>query len=95
MKYGTPKCPECGQTLAGECDLIPGRAEVFEREDGTFEYTGNTEVFWDGQANETNEEAHVLTKYKIDARDAMGPVHDLVRVECSKAHQWDTTREDA
>lgn len=86
MKYAIPKCPECGETLQGECDFTPGVAEVSEVEDepGTFEYTGSTEMFWDGQQNEHDVETFILAEAKGEK-----PVMDkLVKVQCPEAHIW-------
>jgi hypothetical protein len=51
MKYAIPNCPECGELLRGESDLTPGCALVTRFEDGSFDYAGETDVFWDGQIN--------------------------------------------
>jgi hypothetical protein len=84
VRYQTPKCPECGEILQGECDMTPGCAEVEELPDGTFDYTGNTEMFWDGQVNEHDLEVTTLAFAKGET-----PVLDkLVRVQCHNAHMW-------
>lgn len=80
MKYAIPKCPECGEVLQGECDYTPGCAEVEEVEPGVFEYTGSTDMFWDGQVNERDLE-RVIKGEKQDT---------LSRVQCHNGHQWDT-----
>ncbi len=87
MKYSKPNCPECGEVLAGECDYIPARARVYRLEDGSFDYTGDTEEFWDGQSNEIEIERHILTR-----AGHKPPKSSKIRVECYKGHQWETRR---
>lgn len=52
MRYAIPHCPECGKVVAGERDYTPGLALVMQLEDGSFEYEGETDMYWDGQVNE-------------------------------------------
>jgi hypothetical protein len=98
VTYGTPKCPECGETLMGECDMIPSCARVTERPDGGFDYEGDTEVFWDGQVNRNAYDRSVLIAERFvlaDTEDEM-PAHlRLVSVQCAFGHEWNTTKEDA
>lgn len=49
--YEISRCPECGETLRGEEDLIPGTALVQEYDTDLFEYDGETVVDWNGQSN--------------------------------------------
>lgn len=45
-------CPECGDVVHGTCEIIPGTAVLHENDDGSFEYSGWTDVCWDGQRSE-------------------------------------------
>src|SRR2546429_272284 len=48
MTITPSSCPECGAQIKGTCDVIPGTARVFQNEDGTFEFSGETDVHWGG-----------------------------------------------
>lgn len=45
-------CPECGGTVHGTCELIPGTAVLQQSEGDGFEYSGWTDICWDGQRTE-------------------------------------------
>lgn len=60
MRLLTPTCPECGEPAQWTVDCIPGGALIDLDEDGTFEYAGETKMFWDGQTTETDEEGRLL-----------------------------------
>ena len=49
MKITPAICPECGESVLGTVDEIPGVACVVANDDGSFDYSGETTVFWDGQ----------------------------------------------
>lgn len=51
MNYEIPKCPECNKIAIGEMDMIPAIANVFLDDDGSFQYTGDTNIDWDSQKN--------------------------------------------
>lgn len=59
MKFEQDHCPECGEELRGTCDTIPGCAVMSRQENGSYEYVGETDVFWDGQMSEKDEEGKV------------------------------------
>lgn len=85
MRYRLPNCPTCGRDVDGEADYVPGRALVTRLTDGSYEYDGETDMFWDGQMNELEiERLHGFTK---------SPATN-VRVECRAAHTWETERYD-
>jgi hypothetical protein len=53
---GQLQCPECGGGIAGSLDVLHGRAEMFRADDeGTFEFSGSTEMFYDEQRNVATE----------------------------------------
>ena len=49
-------CPKCGEAdQIAEIDLIPGYAMILGvKNDGSIEWTGDTEVDWDGQRPASN-----------------------------------------
>ena len=49
MRLNPSKCPQCGQQAKGTLETIPGVARLLFDEDGRAEYTGSTDVCWDGQ----------------------------------------------
>jgi hypothetical protein len=57
MRFTPDVCPDCGEPIYGTCDMIPGAALLTANDDGTFDYSGETDVFWDGQTtNEAGED---------------------------------------
>jgi len=42
-----------GSPIVGTSELTPGMAEVTFHEDGTWDYAGETDVYWDGQTTVT------------------------------------------
>lgn len=49
MLFKAPLCPTCGKTADGTLDVIYGIALAHRNEDGSFDYSGETEVDWDSQ----------------------------------------------
>jgi len=49
MKITPSKCPKCGEPVRGTVERLTGCAQLFENEDGTFEYDGTTDIWWDEQ----------------------------------------------
>lgn len=49
MKFGTPKCPTCGELASSTLERILGSAELTFDDDGIAEYTGDTRISWDTQ----------------------------------------------
>lgn len=55
MTFDPPQCPECGADPQGTSETIPGCAQFEKQEDGSYEYSGYTEPFWDGQMTDTDD----------------------------------------
>jgi hypothetical protein len=74
---GKQFCPECGDLALGSTDLVPGAAYIDFQPDGSFDWAGETEVFWDGQYN---------------ARPDGSPVPmGTIRLQCPTwVHEWET-----
>lgn len=49
MKIQNPKCPTCGHVAKGILESLYCLAGIACAEDGTAEYAGESEVFWDSQ----------------------------------------------
>lgn len=60
LRFTPDKCPECGEPAWGEVDTLQGVAGLDRSEDGTYEWTGNTEVDWNAQEPVTDSEGRVL-----------------------------------
>lgn len=76
MKFGTMKCPECGEQAAGTLETVTGRAEFDEPdEDGNVEYSGETQIFWDGQMTVTKIENEI----------------EYATLLCHEGHEWKST----
>jgi hypothetical protein len=59
MTFGIPQCPECGKDPDGTIDTIQACAGVFKNDDGSFDYEGYTNIYWDSQFTDTDDEGHV------------------------------------
>lgn len=49
MRFDKPTCPECGEEAEAILDMVPGLARIGAHDDGTFEYSGETDIWWDDQ----------------------------------------------
>jgi hypothetical protein len=52
LKIEIPYCPDCNSSARGTVETVPACAEFELGSDGTADYSGNTEAFWEEQ--ETN-----------------------------------------
>lgn len=43
------RCPECGELARGTIETVNGVAEFVIEEDGTVDYSGRTDIWWDEQ----------------------------------------------
>jgi hypothetical protein len=55
MKITPSVCPECGLDVYGTCDQVASTVLLDQQEDGTFEYSGESEMHWDTSTTETND----------------------------------------
>jgi len=53
MKITPTQCPECGARINGTLDWIPAVALLAETTPGSFAYTGESDIIWDGQHTQT------------------------------------------
>lgn len=76
MKFDKPNCPECGEIAIGTVDMVPARSRIFQTADGSFEYEGDTELFWE-------------TQYSV-GQDGFLPSKDgePLMLECEEGHEW-------
>jgi len=59
MHFEPLNCPKCGKPARGILETLSGVAELHLNEDGTIEYSGATEVFWDEQKTVLNDAGQV------------------------------------
>jgi len=59
MRFDPPQCPQCGQLAKGTLESIPGLARLLLDEDGSAEYAGSTDVYWDDQETIRDEQGRV------------------------------------
>lgn len=59
MRFNPIECPECGKTARGTLEHLSGVALLGVYEDGTADYEGDTEVFWDEQRSVQDEQGRV------------------------------------
>lgn len=60
MKLVTPNCPRCGRPAKGTLENILGIALINIEKDGTFEYSGETDVDWDCQETALDDHGNVM-----------------------------------
>jgi hypothetical protein len=51
MKIKPSKCEECGRPVVGFVDKIPGCVARVFKDKGQWDFTGDTEVNWNGQVH--------------------------------------------
>jgi hypothetical protein len=79
MRLHRPVCPECGELAIGTIERLSGRAEFTAvAENGTTEYSGETEVWWEEQ------------KTALQNDSAPESDENLPLVICPNAHDWAT-----
>ena len=79
MKLHKPLCPECGEPAHGTVERLSGYAQFTPlKEDGSTEYSGWTEIWWDEQRT---------VHQKEDGPE--GP-DNLPLVVCPNGHDWPT-----
>jgi hypothetical protein len=55
MRFDPLFCPECGEMARGTLETITGVAEFDASDNGSVEYSGYTEINWDGQETVTDD----------------------------------------
>jgi hypothetical protein len=60
LKIDPATCPTCGKPAHATADLVPGNALLDDNGDGTFEYSGETKMCWDGQYTDTDKDGLAL-----------------------------------
>lgn len=53
MQFEPSNCPECNEEPAGTLEDLTACAEFEKQPDGSYEYSGYTEVYWDSQMTRT------------------------------------------
>ncbi len=82
MRLHQPVCPVCGELAIGTIERLSGRAEFASvAADGTAEYSGQTQVWWEEQK----------TALQNDSAPESG--ENLPLVICPNAHEWPTAIE--
>ncbi len=62
MKWENMVCPECGEGPVGTIEVLYGVASFEpQNEDGSFDYFGETDIWWDSQKTLQVEGRDVLT----------------------------------
>ena len=66
MKLTHPKCPECGELAQGAVEVVAGLAQMIVNDDGTWDYEGYTDVWWDEQKGVYEADRLTLEHYYRD-----------------------------
>lgn len=78
MKFEPMVCPECNKQAIGAADYVPACATFTQPDaNGHVEYSGNTELFWDGQMN-----MHTIES----TPETFQPHHS--ELQCENGHRW-------
>ena len=56
MRFDPPTCPECGEYAKGTFETVPGLALLMFDADGEAEYFGQTDMCWDMQTTDLDEQ---------------------------------------
>jgi hypothetical protein len=59
MRFDPLFCPERGEMARGTLETITGVAEFEANDDGTVEYSGDTDIWWNAQETVTDEGGNV------------------------------------
>lgn len=59
MKYEPDKCPECGGEPVGTVESLLGLAGLMPDDQGGYEYSGYTDVWWDDQRTVVDDQGRV------------------------------------
>lgn len=60
LTFDPAKCPKCGAAPEGTIDQLKGLAVLDEpNEDGSFDYSGTTQVWWNDQCTITDKKGRV------------------------------------
>lgn len=60
MIFETPKCPYCGELAKGTIETLKGVARLSQQMDASFEYSGDTDIWWDEQKTVTDKKGRYL-----------------------------------
>lgn len=73
MKFKPIKCPECGKDARGTLEEMTGVAGFYYDKRGKLaKYSGNTEIFWDGQSTVVRNGKTVLICHEGHDWEAVG-----------------------
>jgi len=100
MRFDPNVCPTCGGRARGTMETLPGLAEFDVNDDGSYEYGGYTEVFWDGQVTDKDDEGRVTLicgtddAHEWQAERVMGKAREDPYPEARYAARFDEGRAD-
>ncbi len=60
MQWEQPTCPECGERARGRLEVVQAEAMFNQAEDGSYEFAGESEIYWDDQKPIPGGELQVL-----------------------------------
>ena len=60
MRFAKPKCPTCRQYATGSEETVLATASLSRQKGGTFEFGGDTEVWWDSQESRCTKDGVLL-----------------------------------
>jgi len=82
VRFVIEKCPECGENPSGIVQVIPCMASITRQGDGSFDFAGESDVWWDDQ--------------RTDIYEEMGQAEGegTVSLGCKNSHRWDSKYTD-
>jgi hypothetical protein len=76
MIFDKPNCPECGAKAKGTLETLQACADLDFADDGTAEYNGYTDVYWDSQKSVVSDDP---------SSPFFAPTFTLI---CPEGHEW-------
>jgi hypothetical protein len=91
VRIAIDKCPACGEQVEGTVEVVSGVATIFQNEDGSYTYSGSSDMDWDTSTTITP--AGVGNEWGIPINEPPGGDRVPMLVSCG-LHEWWTVIEE-
>lgn len=77
MKWEQNRCPTCGEPARSTTETVPGEALLqYQVDTDSFEYEGETKIWWDGQASDLDAEGRNCLRCANDHEWWSNPIQE-------------------